>query len=62
MPQKELTLGRMTVCNGNCGTEFAMERDHLSKKRPMCKDCIEMKLRRLDALAAVGRSSEAEDD
>ena len=62
LPEIELAIGRLTVCNGNCGETFAITQEHLSKTRPVCPNCKEIRLRRNLALMAVGRSAEVSDD
>ena len=40
---RESVLGKLSLCNNNCGTEFILDVEALLRRRPLCLNCSNTK-------------------
>jgi len=53
--QKELAVGRLSLCNGVCNSEVIITRDMVTRelKVPLCDDCREKRKNRRALVSAI---------
>lgn len=61
LPEPEFAIGRSTICN-MCPLVFLLQREHLDIKKPVCPACKELRIRRKEALQAIGREGDLVED